>query len=115
MVSQVENLFAAAGFELAAGIRAKPLFGEGAMLNLIELDDGAGVPPHSHPHEQLGLQLEGELALVIDGVEHRLRPGDAYTIAGGVEHSARAVGGPCKVLDVFQPVREDYRERAAGA
>ncbi len=114
-MSEVENLFAAAGFELAAGVRAKPLFGDGAMLNLIELEEGAGVLPHRHPHEQLGLQLEGELELVIDGVEHRLHVGDAYRIPGGVEHSARAVGGACKVLDVFAPVREDYRERAAGA
>ena len=113
-MSRVESLYEADGIELVAGVRMKPLFGEGAMLNLLEFDDGAMVGAHSHPHEQLGLVLEGELALTIDGVEHRLRPGDAYQIPGGVEHAARPVGGPCRVLDVFQPVREDYRERFAG-
>ncbi len=113
-MSRVESLYEADGFELAPGVRMKPLFGDGAMLNLIELDEGAGLGAHGHPHEQLGLMLEGELALTIDGVEHRLLPGDAYQIPGGVEHAARSVGGPCRVLDVFQPVREDYRERFAG-
>lgn len=112
-MSHVENLYTAQGFELAPGVLMKPLFGDGAMLNLIEIDDGAGIGAHAHPHEQLGLMLEGELALTVAGVEHRLRPGDAYQIPGGVEHSAWAVGGPCRVLDVFQPVREDYRDRVS--
>jgi hypothetical protein len=44
-----------------------------------------------------------------------LRPGDGYTISGGVAHSAHAENGDCRVLDVFQPVREDYRTRFEGA
>ena len=110
-MSRVENLSEAAGLELARGVQMKPLFGDGAMLNLLQFDESAAVGAHSHPHEQLGFVLEGELALVIDGVGHHLRPGDAYQIPGDVEHAARAVHGPCRVLDVFQPVREDYRER----
>jgi quercetin dioxygenase-like cupin family protein len=97
--------------ELAPGVTMRPLFGDGAMLNLLEFEPGAEVAAHAHPHEQLGHVLEGELALVIDGVEHLLRPGDAYQIPGGVEHAARSAGG-CLVMDVFQPVREDYRERS---
>ena len=31
-----------------------------------------------------------------------------FIIPGGVEHSARPVGGPAVVLDLFSPVREDY-------
>ena len=42
-------------FELAAGVTGRPLFGEGAMLNLIEFAPGATVPLHSHEHEQLGI------------------------------------------------------------
>lgn len=113
-MSQVAELASDAGIELAPGVTARALFGDGAMLNLLHFEPGAEVPPHSHPHEQLGLTLEGELTLVIDGVAHTLTPGVAYAIPGGVEHSARADNGPCRVLDVFQPVREDYRERFAG-
>jgi quercetin dioxygenase-like cupin family protein len=106
----VVGLRAAEALELAPGVTMRPLFGEQAMLNLLEFAPGARVPVHDHPHEQLGYVIEGELALEIDGVEHELRPGDAYRIAGGTPHAAWSTG-PCVVLDVFQPVREDYRER----
>ena len=98
-------------FELADGVSAKPLFGKTAMLNLVELEPGAVVPLHSHPHEQLGVVLRGLLVLSVDGVEHPLGPMEGYVIPGGVEHGARFGPEGATVLDVFQPVREDYRER----
>ncbi len=98
-------------FELAAGVTGRPLFGEAAMLNLIEFEPGATVAAHSHPHEQLGIVLEGMQALVIDGVPHELGPMQGYVIPGGVEHSAYCGPEGAVVIDVFQPVREDYRER----
>ena len=45
---------------LANGVSAQALFGEGAMLSLVELEPDALVPLHSHPHEQLGVVLRGE-------------------------------------------------------
>jgi quercetin dioxygenase-like cupin family protein len=86
----------------------RPLFGEGVMLNLLEFEPGGEVSQHSHPHEQLGYVLEGDLALAIVDQIHDLAAGDAYRIPGGAEHAARSTGG-CLVLDVFHPVREDYR------
>ena len=114
-MSTVQDL-TASWHELAPGVRMSPLFGEGAMLNLLEFEPGAKVPEHAHPHEQLGMVLEGELVLRIDQVEHRLRPGHGYRIPGGTTHAAWTdEGTSCRVLDVFQPVREDYRERVAAA
>jgi len=100
-------------FELAAGVRGKPLFGEGAMLNLIEFEPGAVVSTHSHPHEQLGIVLRGVQVLVVDGAEHELGPMEGYVLPGGVEHGARCGPEGATVVDVFQPVREDYRARFA--
>ncbi len=96
--------------ELAPGVLGRPLFGQGAMLNLVSLEPGAGVPTHSHPHEQLGHVLEGQLELTVDGELHVLGPGEAFQIPGGIEHAARSERG-CLVMDVFQPVREDYLRR----
>jgi unsaturated pyranuronate lyase len=110
---EVVRLRAANPHELAPGVTMRPLFGEGAMLNLLEFAPDARVPVHDHSHEQLGYVLEGELVLEIDGVEHLLGAGDAYRIAGGTQHAAWSYG-PCVVLDVFAPVREDYLQRAAG-
>jgi quercetin dioxygenase-like cupin family protein len=72
------------------------------------IDEGAEVPEHAHPHEQVVNVLEGELALTVAGHEHVLHAGDVMEIPGGVKHSARALGAS-RVLDVFSPVREDYR------
>lgn len=101
-------------FALADGVSARALFGERAMLNLVELAANAIVPAHSHPHEQLGVVLRGELELVVASDSHLLKEMDAYALPGGLEHEARAGAQGALVLDVFQPVREDYRE-AAGA
>ena len=98
-------------FELTAGVNGRPLFGEGAMLNLIEFEPGSTVPLHSHEHEQLGLVLRGTQALVVDGVPHELGPMEGYVLPGGVEHSAYCGPDGALVLDVFAPVREDYLER----
>jgi quercetin dioxygenase-like cupin family protein len=99
------------GFELTTGVTGRPLFGEGAMINVIEFAAGATVEPHSHPHEQLGIVLRGMQALVVDGQAHELGPMEGYVLPGGVEHSAYCGPEGATVIDVFQPVREDYRER----
>jgi unsaturated pyranuronate lyase len=98
-------------FELAAGVTARPLFGEGAMLNLIEFAPGSTVPQHSHEHEQLGLVLRGTQVLIVHGEEHAMGPMQGYVLPGGTEHSAYCGPEGALVLDVFRPVREDYRER----
>ena len=112
-MSQVSDLYAAERFELAPGVRVASLFGDGAMLNLLDFEPNAVVPVHSHAHEQLGIVIEGHLVMHIAGVDHELGPGGVYQISGGVEHGAWTTNLPCRVLDVFQPVREDYRERFA--
>jgi len=98
-------------FLLGEGVTASPLFGEGAMLNLLEFEPGATVPLHSHPHEQLGIVLRGMQALVVDGIARELGPLEGYVLPGGVEHAAYAGPEGALVLDVFCPPREDYLER----
>jgi quercetin dioxygenase-like cupin family protein len=103
----------AGGFELAPGAIAKALFGERGMVQVVELEPGAEVPVHSHPHEQLGIILSGTMTMVVAGVSRVCEPMDAYALPGGVEHSGTAGPEGATVLDVFVPVREDYRERAS--
>jgi quercetin dioxygenase-like cupin family protein len=101
-------------FPLADGVSARALFGDGAMLSLVELAPNALLPEHSHPHEQLGVVLRGELQMLVADEPHVLKEMDAYTLPGGVEHEARAGAQGALVLDVFQPAREDFRDPAAG-
>ncbi len=83
--------------------------GEKMMLSLVEFAPRAVVEPHSHPHEQMGMLLEGELTFTIGGQTRTLMPGEMWRIPGGVVHSAVAGEQPVKALDIFHPVREDYR------
>jgi len=111
MEPQFVGLDEVGAFELVAGVSGQPLFGEDGMLNLIRFEPDATVPLHSHPHEQLGIVLEGMQALVVDGITHELEPFEAYVLPGGVEHSAYCGPEGALVLDIFTPVREDYQER----
>jgi quercetin dioxygenase-like cupin family protein len=79
------------------------------MLSLVELQPHAVVEEHSHPHDQMGMLIAGELEFVIGGDRQTLRPGQMWRIPGGVKH--RAVAGPqgATALDVFHPVREEYK------
>jgi quercetin dioxygenase-like cupin family protein len=112
--SQFVSFAQAPGFQIAEGVTARALFGEGAMLNLVDLAPNSVVALHSHHHEQLGLILRGSMTLVVEGVDHVLEEMDAYALPGGVKHEGIAGPQGAFVLDVFRPVREDYRQ-AAGA
>src|SRR4026209_2407739 len=107
MEPQFVRLDQVRAFELVAGVTGQPLFGEGAMLNLIRFEPGSTVPLHSHPHEQLGIVLEGMQALVVDGVAHELVPFEAYVLPGGVEHSAYCGPEGAPGPDVSAPARGD--------
>ena len=78
------------------------------MLSIVEIAPRAVVPIHSHPHEQAGVMLQGEFDLTVGGETRRMKPGDAYVIPGGVEHSVLGSDGWALALDVFSPPREDY-------
>jgi quercetin dioxygenase-like cupin family protein len=80
------------------------------MMSFVQFERAdALVPTHHHPHEQMGMGLEGEFELTIAGETQVIRAGDAYLIPSNVPHSARSINGPARALDLFHPVRDDYR------
>ena len=95
--------------EIAPGVKAKTFWGDNLMLVLVSLDKNAVVPNHHHPHEQAGLVLEGTVQFEIGEEVNILEPGDIYLIPGNVPHSAKALNGAARVLDIFHPVREEYK------
>ena len=95
--------------EIFPGVRIFTAAGEQMMLSLVEFEPHAVVQPHSHPHEQMGMLLDGELTFTIGGQTQTLGPGQMWRIPGGIVHSAVAGDKPVKALDVFHPVRDDYR------
>jgi quercetin dioxygenase-like cupin family protein len=103
------GLDAMAEREVFPGFHGRFVHSEAMTFAWWRVDAGAEVPEHAHPHEQVVNVLEGALSLTVDGKEMLLRAGDVVTIPGGVRHAARGLAGGCRVLDVFSPVREDYR------
>lgn len=94
--------------EIFPGLRARVVHSDRTSQSWVDVDAGASFPEHRHPHEQVVNVLEGTLELCVDNVTHRLTPGTVFVIPPNVPHSGRGITA-CRVLDVFAPVREDYR------
>lgn len=94
------------------GCRMRTPFGENMMLSYLEMDAGAVIPLHSHPHEQGGMLIQGKLEFTIGEETRIVEAGSMFLIPGGVSHAVTALDGPAIVLDCFSPVREDYAELA---
>jgi quercetin dioxygenase-like cupin family protein len=97
-----------APIEAVPGCRMRTPFGEHLMLSYLEMDEGAVVPLHHHPHEQGGMLLKGKVELTIGDEKRICEAGSMFLIPPNTPHKAVAVGGPAVVLDVFSPIREDY-------
>lgn len=92
-----------------AGVDIFTAAGNGMMLSLVEFEPHAVVEEHCHPHEQMGLMLEGEAEFIVGGESRIVGPGTMWRIPGGVKHKVIAGDRPVRALDVFHPIREDYR------
>jgi quercetin dioxygenase-like cupin family protein len=105
-------------FVTLASLPVKEIFGgtirgryahlERTTIGEVELSAGAVVPVHQHPHEQTTYVLSGRFEFNVGGETTVLEPGMAALIPGHTPHGAKALTA-CRVLDVFAPVREDYR------
>ena len=73
-----------------------------------EIEQGALLPEHSHPHEQIVNMISGQFELFINGEFHLLEDRSVAIIPSNATHSGKAVTN-CKILDVFYPIREDYQ------
>jgi quercetin dioxygenase-like cupin family protein len=90
------------------GIRRKTLvWGRNTLTTEFLLDKDTDLPVHSHPQEQTGYLVSGNMIMTIGDEEHIVRPGDSWCIPGGVDHGARILEDSVAV-EVFSPVREDY-------
>ena len=98
-------------FEILPGVRIRAPYGRNLMLSYLELERGAVVPMHRHPHEQGGIVLKGKVELTVGDVAFIAEEGSMYLVPSNTLHKAVAVDGPAVLLDVFSPIREDYAAR----
>jgi quercetin dioxygenase-like cupin family protein len=90
------------------GVEILTTAGANMMLSVVRFEPRSVVAEHAHPHEQMGILLEGRLEFTVGNVTRLLGPGDMWRIPGGVLHSVRAMDAPVLAVDVFHPIREDY-------
>lgn len=91
------------------GIRRKTLvFGDNMLLTEFRLEGGKTLTMHRHPQEQTGYLVSGHIVLTIGSEPHDLSPGDSWSIPGSTEHGAVVLEDSIAV-EVFSPVREDYK------
>ena len=98
----------ATAVEMFPGVVRRTLnSGDLATLTEVTLAEGAVVPGHTHPHEQVGYVAKGRVRFEIDGEVRELRAGDSYLVPGGVSHEVMALEASV-CIDCFSPVREEF-------
>ncbi len=97
--------------EMLPGVWRRTLnAGDRTMLCEITIAEGAEVPDHTHPHEQIGYLVSGRMEFWL-GDEHRLlQPGDSWLVPSNVPHRVRALDRVV-AIDIFSPPREEYRDQ----
>src|SRR3978361_1390079 len=97
-------------FEPEPGVRVQVVwYSEQLMLVRHYFEEGWVGARHSHPHHQLVYVVSGSIRVDIDGKTFEAHAGDSFVVDGDVEHQASALE-PSEVLDIFTPIREDYRD-----
>jgi len=103
-------------FRLFGNIDGKIVFSsENVMFLFVEVPPRGVVPMHSHRHEQMGTCLKGraelrsetEKATVTEGMFYWCKPNEKHSVISLIDE-------PSLFLDVFNPPREDYLEKAKG-
>jgi quercetin dioxygenase-like cupin family protein len=94
--------------EVVPGITGCYAHGINMTFGYVEIKAGAVLHEHHHMHEQITYIVEGQLDMTIGGEFCPLTAGMYHIIPSDTPHSAIAKTD-CIAIDVFNPVREDYK------
>lgn len=92
------------------GLIGKFIHSEGITFAQWEMKGGTELAFHTHPHEQITLLLSGKLELRSGDQIALLSPGQGLIFDGGENHGG-FVHEDSLVIDVFCPVREDFKQQ----
>ncbi|MGQ9548343.1 MAG: cupin domain-containing protein [Roseiflexus sp.] len=101
-------------FNVVPGIRRRTIAVTERMQQIaVELEQGAHLPEHRHPHEQITYLISGKLRFVIDGSVREISSGETVALPGNVPHAVEAIE-VSRVIETFSPPREDMLAQDAG-
>ena len=84
------------------------IHGDTVTVARVFLAKGCSVPEHKHHNEQISIIESGALKFIIAGEEKVVRAGEILKIPANLPHAAVAEED-CVGMDIFVPVREDWR------
>jgi quercetin dioxygenase-like cupin family protein len=92
-----------------AGVQMKAFSGSQIQMTIVQLEPGF-ISSHTHPEEQMGYILSGEMEMSIGEEKMNCAHGDGYSIPGGMLHSVRVTSDqPVELLEIFSPPKEENR------
>jgi quercetin dioxygenase-like cupin family protein len=95
--------------EIAPGFFSKLIHTSTNTINFIEVKAGCTVPRHQHINGQCAFVIDGKFELTVNDIPQILDSGMFAIIPPDVWHSGVAVTD-CKLIDIFSPAREDYKQ-----
>ena len=95
--------------QIMDGAKIRVAYGEKVMMSYVDIDANTTIAEHSHPHEQMGMFLEGEAEFTIGNKTKLVKPGMAYLVPSNVKHKVVTSDKPVLALDIFSPTREEYK------
>jgi quercetin dioxygenase-like cupin family protein len=94
------------------GVERRLVHTDNLMMAVIDFKGGPWSKPdplHHHVHEQTTYVAEGEIIFFCEGEEdQRLKAGDMFWIPSNKKHSIQLLSKQAKLIDSFNPVREDF-------
>ena len=106
--TKIYNLSRIEPKQLFKGAEVRFVHSEHMTVAYWQFESGILLPEHSHPHEQITNIMGGKFELCIDGTRYELGTGETAIIPANAKHSGRSITA-CYIIDIFHPVREDYR------
>ena len=75
-------------------------------------EPSASAPEHVHPHEQIGICLEGRMIFTINSQDFPVNAGEFYHIPSNTPHAERNDSHKAAILtDFFSPIRKDLLQQ----
>ena len=94
--------------QIIKGYKAKFVHTDCVTLAFWEVEKGALLPSHAHLHEQTTQVLNGKYELTVNGKTEICEKGSVVIIPSNVMHGGIALTD-CTLLDIFCPIRDDYK------
>lgn len=101
-----------AATKVKEGVERRLVHTHNLMTAVIDFTNGPWTEPdpmHQHVHEQTTYIAEGEIIFFCEGEpEQHLKAGDMFWVPSNKKHSIRLLSKQARLVDSFNPVREDF-------